>query len=79
MKFIIRAKNGSVIRSYNNPLNHNIQDFLIKPDAKILKIIYNDGNIEIFGLVNRRYWIETDLQTDVEEFHAEYFVEESGN
>lgn len=78
MKFIFMNRKGEVVRKFDDPFCHDLQDILIKPNARIVKIIHKDGYIEEFALVNRTAEMRHELDTDVEEFIMKITIEELG-
>lgn len=73
MKVIFYDANnhGDTLHAFNNPEGH---EFIVKPNARIVKIVHKDGSIITYPLVDRKYTIVHDLQLDIEELHVEFRV-----
>jgi len=62
---------SDVIHCYNN---QNSQEFLVKPNRGIVKILNNKGGIIEYPLVTKKYTLIHEIELDVEELHVEFWV-----
>ena len=76
MKITFRNQKGEIIKAYNDPFGRELSDVIVKPLSKIVKILYVDGRIEEYTLLDRTYEVINDLQNDLEEIRVRYMVQE---
>ena len=77
MKITFRDATGNIIRVFNDPFGRELKDIIAKPLSKIVKIIYTDGRIDEYTMLDREYEVVNELKNDLEELRVQYVVKDS--